>query len=448
MKSISALTYLFFWGVFLGTVLLKSRASAEAISPEMAARRVGETIEMKGTVFSVAFSKGKAGTRTGYLSFGNAYPRQVFTVQIRPDQVPGSEGLPSFSGRDVRVRGLVEASDSGPRIKVSTVDQIEVLPVDESSVIRAAADSAAARDKYAAAWSQILLKDGFDVIETEATVLLATKARFDCGVWKLTYFMKGLSMPQGSSPIQWERHFEALDQWEKAYPGSPVQRAAKASLLVSYAWNARGTDYAHSVSEEGWALFKERLESAREIFDSLSRKDWSPYTYARWITLAMGLGLPAVEVDGVFNEGAGRWPDYAELYATEARRRLPRWYGAPGEWERWLNDRTQPETDLTDEIYARTAWAQSTAYEPLKENIFKEGNANWERVQRGFEAMRRKYPHSWLNLNAYAKMAGLANDRPKAAALMKEITGHEDMGYWVSWENYGYFEDWVEDTDP
>ena len=45
-------------------------------------------------------------------------------------------------------------------------------------------------------------------------------------------------------------------------------------------------------------------------------------------------------------------------------------------------------------------------------------------------------------------MAGLANDRPKAAALMKEITGHEDMGYWVNWENFGYFKDWVEDTDP
>ena len=52
----------------------------------------------------------------------------------------------------------------------------------------------------------------------------------------------------------------------------------------------------------------------------------------------------------------------------------------------------KPETDLTDEIYARTAWTQSNSYEPLNENIFKEANANWERVQRGFEAMRKKYP--------------------------------------------------------
>ncbi len=424
--------------------LLSAHGFAQSLTPEEAAKRVGMEVEVKGKVFATGFTRAKAGYWFKNLFFGGDTPRHVFRVRYRDEGLPGAERLPEkLALREVRVRGKVENITGDSRITVTDASQIEVLPLDVDAVLRAPVDSEAQRGLYSAAWRQILLNGDFAALEKQAAELLEKESRFVCGLWQITPFMGGLSQPETLADEDWSAHQEALEQWGKAFPKSSTQRIAWASFLINHGWKARGSGYASTVTEEGWRLFKERLNQARDVFSELPRDDWSPYAYMRCITLGMGLGLSSTEVTPVFTEGVQRWPEYHDLYFAEAVRLLPRWKGRPGEWEKWLALETTPETDVTDEIYARVVWAQADYYKNEK-GVFEGSEAEWPRVKRGFEVMRKKYPESWWNLNAFARFAAYAADRDTAREIHKDLAGHEETSFWRGWTYFETCKRWAE----
>ncbi len=63
----------------------------------------------------------------------------------------------------------------------------------------------------------------------------------------------------------WQVHDRIHQEWIAQFPASITARVAYADFLREYAWHARGTDLADKVTEEGWRLFGERLESARKM---------------------------------------------------------------------------------------------------------------------------------------------------------------------------------------
>ncbi|HEY5814594.1 MAG TPA: hypothetical protein VIT23_18310, partial [Terrimicrobiaceae bacterium] len=52
-------------------------------------------------------------------------------------------------------------------------------------------------------------------------------------------------------------------------PGE-VRSYCRASFLITWAWTARGSDWANTVSKEGWRLMKERLAQATKLLDKAS----------------------------------------------------------------------------------------------------------------------------------------------------------------------------------
>lgn len=67
---------------------------------------------------------------------------------------------------------------------------------------------------------------------------------------------------------QWaQKVFEVIEQ---KFPGRPAVHVAKAELFRDYAWDARGSGWANSVTEEGWKLMEERLKVA----EAAATKAW------------------------------------------------------------------------------------------------------------------------------------------------------------------------------
>lgn len=56
-----------------------------------------------------------------------------------------------------------------------------------------------------------------------------------------------------------EQKIETVKTWRKVYPESVPARIAHAMLLIKSAWDARGSGYADSVSEEQFKIFHERI---------------------------------------------------------------------------------------------------------------------------------------------------------------------------------------------
>jgi hypothetical protein len=67
-----------------------------------------------------------------------------------------------------------------------------------------------------------------------------------------------------------------VKKWTAAYPDSPTPRISLAYLYLNYAWLARGSGFANSVSESQWSLFKSRNAQAKAILleaGALKEKD-------------------------------------------------------------------------------------------------------------------------------------------------------------------------------
>lgn len=93
---------------------------------ETVARQVGETVVFCGSPSQVHASKKEGGPI--HINFGGKYPEQVFSVVIFADVAGGDskEIVERYSGKALRVRGMVKTYNGKPEIKLRSLKDIEV----------------------------------------------------------------------------------------------------------------------------------------------------------------------------------------------------------------------------------------------------------------------------------------------------------------------------------
>lgn len=100
-------------------------------------------------------------------------------------------------------------------------------------------------------------------------------------------------------------------------------------MYSDWAWQARGSGYADTVTDEGWKLFAERLERAEVALRaawSLSQK--MPQIADAMIWVCIGRSYPRVEMERWFRRGQELAPGYNQLYESKAEYLMPKWHGS------------------------------------------------------------------------------------------------------------------------
>ena len=94
------------------------------IKPEEAAKHVGETVIVQGTVSHV-----KVAPHDGaiYLDFGPMYPNQVFTAFIPPANAKSFPNIEKLMGKTVLVNGKITLYKGRPEIKVTDVLHLQIV---------------------------------------------------------------------------------------------------------------------------------------------------------------------------------------------------------------------------------------------------------------------------------------------------------------------------------
>lgn len=108
-------------------VALSQLASAQALSPEDAAKRVGDSITVCGKIFGGRYFETSKGSPT-LLNMGAAFPASPITIMI-PGEVRTKLGyIPEAELKDknICVRGRVILFKDKPEIIVYDVSQLEV----------------------------------------------------------------------------------------------------------------------------------------------------------------------------------------------------------------------------------------------------------------------------------------------------------------------------------
>ena len=297
-------------------------------------------------------------------------------------------------------------------------------------------------------WASSNLEEkNYDLLEKGAAYWRKNKAQSAVGYWRLNSFYEGLSDLPGSDEDN-IAHMNALRAWIKKTPLSVTPRIALAEALRSWAWEARGSGYANTVSAADWKLFKERLAEAHQVLDEAKKLDAKcPQWWSSMQGVALGEKWPADAYEALYNEAIAFEPDYFEYYYKKMNQLLPRWYGEKGDAERFcLTAANAMGGEKGDILYARLV---GKFYE-LEQSRFPSPSISFFKLDKGFLALAKQYPKNialrvrWVKLSGVTGVVSSAEIRKKRmrglfAELEKLAPGKDE-----EWrEELEYLRDWV-----
>lgn len=281
----------------------------------------------------------------------------------------------------------------------------------------------------------------FAELETIERELLSSKARFAGGDWKVFHFYEALSAGHviEDAPIEsdWVNVIAALREWQKLSPKSPVPALLLADAYTSYAWFARGTGKPETVKEGNWGLFKDRLNQGAFFLNASRRMsgDLNPQWHTTALIIARGLEWPRNRAETLVKEAAAIEPLYQHAYSAMAVYLLPRWFGAPGDWERFALETADRIGGLEGSaVYNHIALRVSSLYGNV--TFFTENDVTWRRIQWSFADREKLYGTGVQSLNAMCRLADGIDDNEAGRAFLKRIGDSWDQSVWRTRQNF------------
>jgi hypothetical protein len=265
-------------------------------------------------------------------------------------------------------------------------------------------------------------------LDTLAQQLQQQRSRFAGGAWRLHVFFGALSSPGSptATDAAWMAHIAKLEQWARSSPASPTPRIALAQTYLGFAWKARGHGYSNTVTPEGWALFRDRVQSARSTLEqSAVLAENSPQWYLQMQGVALDQQWDRAAFDALAERALAHEPGYYYFAVSESNYLLPKWYGKPGDTERYaaqVADRIGG--DEGDAVYFQIAAAINCCKRTQAPAL------SWPRVQRGFAAIESLYESTNHERNVMAYLALRSGDAATAQQLFARIGNDWNESVW------------------
>jgi membrane associated rhomboid family serine protease len=199
--------------------------------------------------------------------------------------------------------------------------------------------------------------------------------------------------------------------WQQRVPNSIYPTLIQSLIFQSWAWGARGTGYANTISPQAWAIFAQRTEmSATGLREIVERANTNPLWYELSLRVGLDQAQPLEDLRSIFKRGVTEEPDYWPLYRNMLRILMPRWGGSYDDVNRFIHGESSSVMSGRDFAkYARLYWTYSSL-EDDDAPLFSGSLATWSTMKEGFEQLQRQHPTSDVILNAYAKFACMAGD--------------------------------------
>jgi hypothetical protein len=280
----------------------------------------------------------------------------------------------------------------------------------------------------------------FDDLEREAKAARDSKEEFTEGTWKLTDFYESQDCRDEEPENMWQLHDTIHQEWIKAKPDSITARVSYARFLTSYAWHARGSGYANTVTQDGWKKFEDRLAKAHDILMAsrdLPEKD--PMWWQAAMKIALGQGWEKQDYDTLTAEAIAFEPGYMPFYTSRAYSLLPRWYGEPGDSVAFAKACAAKDPVNGPIIYARVC----ISLRSRGEDLYQEAEASWRDFNAGLEALVKRYPDS-LEILSYAALVSCeADDAKSADGYFKKLGGRCMLSIWDDEAKFAAAREWA-----
>jgi hypothetical protein len=297
-------------------------------------------------------------------------------------------------------------------------------------------------DAYSKDVRQHWVSDDYAWLESEAWKLRKAKERLPGGYWKLRVLYDSIegTVDSDSSDESYKEHIERVEKWITQRSGCVMARILLADAWLSYAWKARGTDYASKVERENWLLFKERLRRANEVLaEAFSLQEKCPELYVTALMTSLGNGGDRQAFEELFEQGVAREPTYYYLYNAKAMYLLPQWYGEAGEWERFAEDSANKVGGEQGDIILFAVYTRMMQLQNNNVEFMQKHQAIAPRLLEGFKAIDKLYGSSPQRLNQACFISFSSDDNTTPAELMKRIGDDSDLSVWRDASTFNVF---------
>jgi hypothetical protein len=211
----------------------------------------------------------------------------------------------------------------------------------------------------------------------------------------------------------------------------PIFLTIKGLFYSEWAWKARGSGYADSVTDDRWKLFHERLGIAQQCFEQAWALDPSNEYICKQLVMVSGGQCDMAALEKWFQRGKKINPDDQMLYLDKLNYLQPRWSGSgesmlqfgreclnEGRWESevpfvLLSAHCMLAGDSLDE--KRAYFAQPEV---------------WKEIEPLFKTYLARYPTDYTKRSSYANYAAWAGRWDVVAHLMRELGTNENPSTW------------------
>jgi len=295
----------------------------------------------------------------------------------------------------------------------------------------------------------MFIEEKFDELEKIATQLRIQNPRGTDSGFQLSHFYTSICRywEDYRPPLEQEM-LKLAEKWIEEKPDSVTAHIVKAKLISRSGWRARGKGYAHTVTDDGWRVFKsEHLKAWKVLAAAEALSDEDPELYATRLAFCRALGKSRRDIDDIFYKGIEISKNYYPLYQQMGQMLLPRWFGKPGELEAFACkavDMTASEEG--ESLYAVIAEVP-IPYLGEDVELFLEYGFSYDRLKTAFQDLLKRYPHSNYHMNSFCLIASLYKDKKIAKELFEKIG---DNWHWDVWDyrrvfdkyrNWAYTED-------
>ncbi|MGD0090971.1 MAG: hypothetical protein ABSE73_13720 [Planctomycetota bacterium] len=242
------------------------------------------------------------------------------------------------------------------------------------------------------------------------------------------------NLPGFSRLEQFERTYAAL---LKAAPDGALAATVRGCFYIKYAWEARGSGWASTVSPEGWRLFGERLTVAAESLRKAASSDpGNSIALSHLITVAMAQGLPREDMEDYFEKSVRANPHDLEPYDRKLTYLRPRWLGSAEEvyrfgsecFEKAQRDAAADPSLVKMLVAAHNSLADDAgggnashaARESLAKQYWRQPEV-WRDILKVYEFLLLRCPRSRRYKTEYASYAVTCGQWGVANRLLKEL---------------------------
>lgn len=192
---------------------------------------------------------------------------------------------------------------------------------------------------------------------------------------------------------------------EQARPGSPAHLLVRGEASTDWAWDARGGGWADSVTEQGWAKFRERLRIAEAALTRAWEMDPSdPAAPTAMLRVELGQGKGREVMELWYERAMKANPDNADACGHKLHYLEPKWHGSLGamvDFGRELLRQGNWEARLP--FILVEAHTRSVGY--LKDPAYMHRAEVWPDIRAVYEGYLERFPDKDYDRSVYARLA-------------------------------------------